>query len=55
MNWELVEFEDVIYLFSEKINNEFKVFIQENISEQLKKNQNTFFQRILNKIGIINC
>ncbi len=32
----MIEFEDVIYLFPDKINNEFRAFIQIIISEKIK-------------------
>ncbi len=54
-DWELIEFEDVLYLFPEKINYEFKLFLQNIITSALKKNKQTFLQKILSKIGVINC
>jgi hypothetical protein len=45
MNWELLEFEDVIYLFPKKIGIEFKVFMQKNTTDRSKEygknNQNS--------------
>ena len=50
MNWELIEFEDVIYLFPKKRNQEFKNFIQEITTQrwkQYRKNkQDTFVKGI---------
>ena len=50
MNWELIEFEDVIYLFPKKRNQEFKNFIQKITTQrwkQYRKNkQDTFVKGI---------
>jgi hypothetical protein len=54
-SWELIEFKDVIYLFPKKINNEFKSFLQKIITKQQQNIKKPFFQRILNKLGVINC
>ena len=53
--WELIEFEDVLYVFPKKINHEFKLFLQTIITKVLKQNKRTLLQRILNKIGVVNC
>ena len=53
-SWELIEFEDVIYLFPKEINNEFKSFLQSIITKQHQNNINPLLQRILNKLGVIN-
>lgn len=46
MNWELLELEDVIYIFKKSINNDFKPFMQEITTDRWrqygKNNQNTF-------------
>ena len=36
-NWELIEFEDVIYLFNTKCNKDFKSFIQKIVTERWKQ------------------
>lgn len=48
VDWELVVFEDVIYLFPEKINNEFSGFLQKNF----KKNQTSCVRKLLKKMGM---
>jgi hypothetical protein len=53
-SWELIEFEDVIYLFPKEINNEFKSFLQSIVTKQHQNNINPLLQRILNKLGVIN-
>ena len=53
-DWELIEFEDVIYLFPKKIKNEFKLFLQNIITKQYKIKK-SLLQRILNRVGVINC
>jgi hypothetical protein len=53
-SWELIVFEDVIYLFPKEINNEFKSFLQSIITKQHQNNINPLLQRILNKLGVIN-
>ena len=54
-SWELIEFEDVIYLFPKEINNEFKSFLQNIVTKQQQQNKNTLLQRIFNKLGVINA
>ena len=54
-SWELIEFEDVIYLFPKAINNEFKFFLQNIVTKQQQNNKNTLLQRIFNKLGVINA
>ncbi len=54
-DWELIEFEDVLYLFPKKINHEFKSFLQNIITKVSQKNKSTWLQRTLNKIGVVNC
>jgi 16S rRNA G966 N2-methylase RsmD len=50
MNWELLELEDVIYLFPKSMNKEFKSFIQEITTDRWKQygksNQNSFLKGI---------
>jgi len=48
LDWELLELEDVIYLFPKTIDNEFKVFIQNITTERWKeygKNNQVSFMR----------
>ena len=53
-NWELIEFEDVIYLFPNKINNDFKCFLQEITTKNwARKTKKTLFKRMLNKLRFI--
>ena len=54
-SWELIEFEDVIYLFPKEINNEFKSFLQNIVTKQQQNNNNPLLQRIFNKLGVINA
>ena len=54
-SWELIEFEDVIYLFPKEINNEFKSFLQNIVTKQQQNNKNSLLQRIFNKLGVINA
>ena len=54
-SWELIEFEDVIYLFPKEINNEFKSFLQNIVTKQQQNNENPLLQRIFNKLGVINA
>jgi len=51
-NWELVEYEDVIYLYSKKINQDLKSFLQEIITEKLKTKNDTFLKKVFRKIGL---
>jgi len=52
-NWEFLEYEDVIYLFPESINDGFKDYFQQKIKNNTIKK--SFAQKLLNKLGIINC
>ena len=36
VNWELLEFEDVIYLFPKNVNDEFKIFMQKITTDKWK-------------------
>ena len=54
-SWELIEFEDVIYLFPKEINNEFKSFLQNIVTKQQQNNKYPLLQRIFNKLGVINA
>ena len=54
-SWELIEFEDVIYLFPKEINNEFKSFLQNIVTKQQQNNKKPLLQRIFNKLGVINA
>ena len=45
-SWELIEFEDVIYLFPKEINNEFKSFLQNIVTKQQQNNKNSLLQKI---------
>lgn len=50
-SWELLVYEDVIYLYPKKIDTKFKTFIQELISN--KKNEpNNFIRKALRKVGM---
>lgn len=55
IDWELLELEDVIYLFPKKMNKIFKPFIQEITTERWaeygKSNQNSFLKGV--KIAIL--
>lgn len=52
-DWEFIEFEDVIYLFPKSINADFKSFLQDIIGN--KQIEKSFLQKVLDKIGVINC
>jgi 16S rRNA G966 N2-methylase RsmD len=55
INWELLELEDVIYIFPKSMSKDFKVFIQEITTDRWKQNaknnQYNFIQRVFKKIG----
>lgn len=51
-SWELVEYEDVIYLYPKKIDYQFKSFLQENITKKQKKRSDTLLKKVLKKIGL---
>ena len=58
-NWELVEFQDVIYLFNNQQSSSFKLFIQERVTERWKKygkdNKDSFIKGIKIAIrGLLN-
>jgi len=44
-SWELVVYEDVIYLFPEKISDKFKLVLQKKVTKKHNKKP-TFFQRV---------
>jgi 16S rRNA G966 N2-methylase RsmD len=54
-NWDLIEYEDVIYLFPKTISIDFKEFIQDDITDKMNKQKYSFVQKILKKLGIVNC
>jgi hypothetical protein len=54
-NWDLIEYEDVIYLFPKTISIDFKEFIQDDITDKMNKQKYSFIQKILKKLGIVNC
>jgi len=54
-NWDLIEYEDVIYLFPLSISNGFKNIMQDIITKKHNKNNNLFFNKILKKLGLRNC
>lgn len=51
-SWEMVEYEDVIYLYPKKIEAAFKTFLQDEITKKTKKQDITFIRRLLKKIGM---
>lgn len=51
-SWEMIEYEDVIYIYPKKIDNIFKSFLQDNITKKIKKQNNTLIKRFFKKIGI---
>jgi hypothetical protein len=50
--WEMVEYEDVIYLYPKKIEAAFKTFLQDEITKKTKKQDITIIRRLLKKIGM---
>ena len=53
--WDLIEYEDVIYLFPLAIADKFKEFLQIEITDKLEKNKTSLFQKVIQKLGLINC
>ena len=53
--WDLIEYEDVIYLFPLTVTDDFKEFLQIEITNKLKKRQTSVFQKVIRKLGLINC
>lgn len=51
-SWEMVEYEDVIYLYPKKIEAAFKTFLQDEITKKTKKQDITVIRRLLKKIGM---
>ena len=51
-SWELIEFEDVIYLFPKEINNEFKSFLQNIVTNRWEQYGNTNRATVLKGINI---
>lgn len=52
-NWGVFEYEDVIYLYPIVIEEKLKDFIQKDITEKIKSENNiSFLQRVLKKMGI---
>lgn len=51
-SWEMVEYEDVIYLYPKKIEAAFKTFLQDEITKKTKKQDITIIRRLLKKIGM---
>jgi len=52
-DWEMVIYEDVIYLYSVKINNKFKSFLEKEITNKVnKQNVNRFVQKLLKRLKL---
>lgn len=51
-SWEMIEYEDVIYLYPKKIDNVFKSFLQDDITKKSKKQNMTFIKKLFMKFGI---
>lgn len=49
-NWGLLIFEDVIYIFPEKVSDDFKLFIQTTMLNQTNKAQGSLTMRLFKKI-----
>jgi hypothetical protein len=49
--WELIEYEDVIYIIPNEIEIAFRSFVQADVTEKLNK-KNTFFVRMLKIMGV---
>lgn len=47
-SWDLIEYEDVIYIFPEKINDDFKLFIQKIVTGKALKKRSSLSQKLLN-------
>lgn len=52
ISWEIIEFEDVIYLFPKKINDDFKKFIQAEVTDRWKQYGKNNKQTLLNGLKI---
>jgi hypothetical protein len=48
-DWNILEYEDVIYLFSEIRGDEFKCFLQGIITEKWTNSKGTFLRRLFNR------
>jgi hypothetical protein len=48
-DWNILEYEDVIYLFSEKGSDEFKSFLQGIITEKATHSKGAFLRRLFNR------
>jgi len=51
-NWDLIEFEDVIYLFPKSINIDFREYLQQGITEKWKKSNKEAAGSILSGLKI---
>ena len=52
IDWDLIEYEDVIYLFPPTIIKEFKEYIQRDITDKINKQKYTFIQKVLKKLRV---
>ncbi|MCP8689373.1 hypothetical protein [Marinobacterium sedimentorum] len=52
--WDLIVYEDVIYLFPDKISAEFKAFLQKKITDKARKKRFFLSKSMFGKIGYIN-
>jgi hypothetical protein len=52
--WELIEYEDVIYLIPEEIKLEFRAFLQEDVTRKwlMSSKKKSLIQRALRKLGL---
>lgn len=50
--WEIIEYEDVAYIYPKKIDNVFKSFLQDEITKKVKKQNITFIQKVFKRFGI---
>lgn len=51
-SWEMIAYEDVIYLYPKKIDIAFKTFLQDEITKKTKKQNITFIEKIFKKLKI---
>lgn len=57
-NWELIEYEDVIYIIPNEVQLAFRHFLQQKITEKYQAGDrwiNIILKRILHKVGIDLC
>lgn len=54
-SWDIIEFEDVIYLLPESVSNNFRSFLQTIITKKTKKTNSNSMKKLLHKTGLVKC